>query len=232
MVLGVEFTSDALVLVNDDNTIRQCLGFLNSGGIVDLYVDHKNNYEFSEKSNEVGEVNENINDLVEIDAGNTLDVEDVTVVDDLGLTKGLGVEDTGGTEDTGRLEDTRGVVDIGDAIDTGGTKDTGESVAINLGFEIEDLGYDANIYDEVEETSDELRKTRQKRVSDYSEDEENNDVESQAHAFVENDTIVEEGLHEDNGKLEGNESDYLCSDDPGTSKRDVLDNNLTEAFNI
>ncbi|KAK8627951.1 hypothetical protein V6N13_063666 [Hibiscus sabdariffa] len=85
---------------------------------------------------------------------------------------------------------------------------------------------------EVEETSDELRKTRQKRVSDYSEDEENNDVESQAHAFVENDTIVEEGLHEDNGKLEGNESDYLCSDDPGTSKRDVLDNNLTEAFNI
>ncbi|KAK8502298.1 hypothetical protein V6N12_002019 [Hibiscus sabdariffa] len=202
-----------------------------SGDIVDLYVDQQSNYECFEKSNEAGEVIENINELVEIDAGNTLDVEDVTVVDDLGLTKGLGaeisrvVEDTAEAENTGRLEDIIGVVDTRGAEDTGaeegargaednggaedtegakniaaedtvGAEDTRGSVAIDLGFEIEDLGYDANIYnvvvddeeqlqngedyfivsivvpsdldEEVEEIRDKLRKTRQKRVSDGS----------------------------------------------------------------
>ncbi|KAK9004392.1 hypothetical protein V6N11_002194 [Hibiscus sabdariffa] len=207
------------------------------------------------------EVIENINELVEIDVGNTLDVEDVTIVDDLGLTNDLGaevsrgVEDTAEAENTGRLEDTEGIEDIGaeegaggvvdmegaehtgaeetagvavdtggaeegvedtrgakntraedvgtsyrlrqgicDVVvqDTGGAEDTRGSATIDLGFEIEDLGYDANIYnvvvddeeqlqngeddfiviievpsdldEEVEEIRDKLRKTRQKRV--------------------------------------------------------------------
>ncbi|GMJ02050.1 hypothetical protein HRI_003874200 [Hibiscus trionum] len=107
-VPGVEFNSDALVLVHDDNTVRQYLGYLNIMGIVDLYVGQKNNYEAAEKSTEVGEDIENINELV---------------VDD------LGAEDTGGAEV------------VGDAEDTGGGAST------NLGFEIEDLGHDANLND-------------------------------------------------------------------------------------
>ncbi|KAK8573871.1 hypothetical protein V6N13_096802 [Hibiscus sabdariffa] len=200
-VSGVEFNSDALVLVDDDNTVRQCLRFLNSKGIVDLYVDQQSNYECFEKSNKVGEVIENINELVEID------VEDVTVVDELGLTNGLeanvsrGVEDTVDVENTGRLEDTGGAEDIGAeegtvdtrgvedtgaekgagvAVDTGGVEDTGAeewargvkntgaadmrgaedtggSDAIDLGFEIEDLGYDANIYNVVVDEEEQLQ---------------------------------------------------------------------------
>ncbi|KAK8554024.1 hypothetical protein V6N12_031002 [Hibiscus sabdariffa] len=230
-VPGVEFNSDALVLVNDDNTVRRCLVFLNSMGI----VDQQSNYECSEKSIEVGEFIENINELVEIDAGNTLDVEDVTVVDDLGLTKGLGaevsrgVEDTGEAVDTGRaedtgpediegVEDTRGAKNTG-AEDTGGVEDTRGSVEEELQNGEDDFIVSVEVsYDldkEVEEIRDKLRKTRHRRVSDGSEDEEQIDVEIQGHAFVGNDTLVEEGLHEDNGKLEGNEGDYLCSYDPG-----------------
>ncbi|KAK8655518.1 hypothetical protein V6N13_108093 [Hibiscus sabdariffa] len=114
-----------------------------------------------------------------------------------------GVEDTGEAENTGRLEDTGGDVDIEDNF-------------------IVNIKVPSDFDEEVEEARDELRKTRQKIVLDDSEDEEQNDVESQGHAFVGNDTVVEEGLHEDNDKLEDNESDYLCSDSPGEYGEDKI----------
>ncbi|KAK8516316.1 hypothetical protein V6N12_068925 [Hibiscus sabdariffa] len=208
-VPGVVFSTYALVLVVDDDAVRQIVGFLNTRGIVELYV-------VGNARGIITEADENAVNEVVGNAVNDIDEHEHEAVNEVG-EKGTSQDPIGDevadTEDLGN--NTTEVEHEADE------KETSQDSVEDEVPEIEDLGHSTAeveqvAYDEVERIRVNLRADRHESSTDVSEGEENNDVECGSQPNVGNDLFEEdEDVAEVEGKLQDHESDYIESDEPG-----------------
>ncbi|KAK8999555.1 hypothetical protein V6N11_070716 [Hibiscus sabdariffa] len=215
-VPGVPFNSDALVLIHDDNTMRQCMDFLNMMGIVDIYVDHMKNYKTLAKDNEVGEgsneVGEGSNKTLIAGSSNVQFVGDETREETSADSKEVEREEAvvGEKEvstDSKEVECEK--VDCEEVV-VGEKEAYADSEDFLVNNEV-----CSDLDEEVEEIRGKLRAGRKIISTESSTDEEssedNNEDAVEGQTFVGDDTLEGEDVRE----IEDHESDYIPSDDPG-----------------
>ncbi|KAK9029955.1 hypothetical protein V6N11_031394 [Hibiscus sabdariffa] len=200
-VLGFVFSTYALVLVVDDDAVRQIVGFLNTRGIVELYVVVGNARGIITKADE-NAVNEVIGNAV-----NDIDEDEHETVNEVG-EKGTSQDSIG--DEVADIEDLgNSTTEVEHEADE---KETSQDSVEDKVPKIEDLGHN----DEVERIRVNLRADRHKISTDVSEGEENNDAECGSQPNVGNDLFEEdEDVAEVEGKLQDHRSDYIESDEPG-----------------
>ncbi|KAK8548850.1 hypothetical protein V6N13_054381 [Hibiscus sabdariffa] len=211
---GAPFNSDALVLIHDDNTVRQCMDFLNMMGIVDIYVDHMKNYKTLAKDNEVGEGS---NKTLITGSSNVQFVEDETREEASADSKEVEREEVQCEEAVvGEKEvstDSKEVeceeVDCEEVV-VGEEEASADSEDFLVNNEV-----CSDLDEEVEEIRGKLRAGRKITSTESSTDEEssedNNEDAVEGQTFVGDDTLEGEDVRE----IEDHESDYIPSDDPG-----------------
>ncbi|KAK8521576.1 hypothetical protein V6N12_031470 [Hibiscus sabdariffa] len=231
-VPGDVFSTYALVLVVDDDAVRQIVGFLNTRGIIELYVVAGN------VRGIITEVDENaVNEVV----GNALidiDEDKHEAVNEVG-EKGTSQDPIG--DEVADIEDLgNNTTEVEHEADE---KETSQDSIEDEVLEIEYLGHStaeveqeagekqtsqdsadflvnveiaSDLDDEVERIRVNLRADRHEISTDVSEGEENNDAECGSQPNVGNDLFKEdEDVAEVEGKLQDHESDYIESDEPG-----------------
>ncbi|KAK8683625.1 hypothetical protein V6N13_039679 [Hibiscus sabdariffa] len=210
----VPFNSDALVLIHDDNTLRQCMDFLNMMGIVDIYVDHMKNYKTLAKDNEVGEGS---NETLIAGSSNVQFVGDETREEVFADYKEVEREEVQCEEAVvGEKEvstDSKKVeceeVDCEEAV-VGEEEASADSEDFLVNNEV-----CSDLDEEVEEIRGKLRAGRKITSTESSTDEEssedNNEDAVEGQTFVGDETLEGEDVRE----IEDHESDYIPSDDPG-----------------
>ncbi|KAL4296155.1 hypothetical protein GQ457_12G015250 [Hibiscus cannabinus] len=231
-----DFNCDGLVLIHNDETVRQVIQLLVTKGIVDIYVDHKVEEDGSPKVNDDTKVNvegvviealqtdikglEVVGGAVDDDDGPMGDADDGQMGDADGL-----MEDTDGFDlDDGPMEDTGGVKEATDGDDGGPSvvagADGGPNVDSDSYSTTEDENDEKSFLHNIEITSDVVEdldnirrnmknsKRRRKTVVDEG----NEDTDD---AMVGDDVVDEIESKENDGKLEGNKSEYLDSSNPG-----------------
>ncbi|KAL4335326.1 hypothetical protein GQ457_07G003320 [Hibiscus cannabinus] len=269
-----DFNCDGLVLIHNDERVRQVIQLLVSKGIVDIYVDHKvEEDDGSPKVNDATKVNVEgaVIEALETDTKGLEvvgvegyydmgpEIEDLEAVgeelritlDEFVLEPGV-VDDDGGPMgdangpvgdadgfdlddgpmgdadgfdlDDGPMEDIGGVKEATDGADGGPSVVVGADGGRNVDSDSDSTTEDENdeesflhnieITSDVDEELDNIRrnmknsKRRRKTVVDAG----NEDTDD---AMVGDDVVDEIEPKENDGKLEGNESEYLDSSDPG-----------------
>ncbi|KAL4308894.1 hypothetical protein GQ457_01G027650 [Hibiscus cannabinus] len=189
-VPGVVFSTYALVLVVDDDAVRRIVGFLNTRGIVELYVVVGN------ARGIITEADENTVNEVVGNAVNDIDEDEHETVNEVG--------------EKGTSQDSIGD-EVADIEDLGEKETSQDSVDFLVNVEI---AYDLD--DEVERIRVNLRADRHEISTDVSEGEVNNDAECGSQPNVGNDLFEEdEDVAEVEGKLQDHENDYIESDEAG-----------------
>ncbi|KAL4290229.1 hypothetical protein GQ457_14G012310 [Hibiscus cannabinus] len=238
-----DFNCDGLVLIHNDETIRQVIQLLVIKGIVDIYVDHKVEEDGSPKVNDDTKVK----------------VEGVVIEALEADTKGLEVVGVEGYYDLGpEIEDLEAVGEelrttldefVLEPVTDGGPNEVvdGEDHASDVGprgvlmmmvgqwgmlmmgqwgmlmdsdsttedeNDEESFLHNIEITSDVDEELDNIRRNMKnsKRRRKTVVDEGNEDTDD---AMVGDDVVDEIEPKENDGKLEGNESEYLDSSDPG-----------------
>ncbi|KAL4335686.1 hypothetical protein GQ457_07G007900 [Hibiscus cannabinus] len=231
-VSGVVFSTYALVLVVDDDAVRQIVGFLNTRGIIELYVVVGN------ARGIITEVDENVVNEVVGNAVIDIDEDEHEAVNEVG-EKGTSEDPIG--DEVADIEDLgNNTTEVEHEADE---KETSQDSVEDEVPEIEDLGHStaeveqeageketsqdsadflvnveiaSDLDDEVERIRVNLRVDRHKISTDVSEGEKNNDVECGSQPNVGNDLFEEdEDVAEVEGKLQDHESDYIEFDEPG-----------------
>ncbi|KAK8489397.1 hypothetical protein V6N13_024703 [Hibiscus sabdariffa] len=229
----VEFTCDGLVLIHNDDTVRQVISLLIENGSVDIYVDHKIDVcDGCQTNNEVVEGRKNRASEDSREDGGSEDVVDVRG-DELGVDipclKGAG-ENVRAVIEGLHTDCERVTTDANDGILHGVDdvcEDLGIEIDANSNIELkEDNGQHCFLYD-VEllyDVGDEVVSIRRKlignerRGKNYMSERVGLDVNHQEcmqEIEVRDDALEEREIKGRNGKLDGHESDYLDSSDPG-----------------
>ncbi|KAK8619098.1 hypothetical protein V6N13_133065 [Hibiscus sabdariffa] len=199
-VPGVVFSTYALVLVVDDDAVRQIVGFLNTRGSVELYV-------VGNARDIITEADENAVNEVVGNAVNDIDEHEHEAVNEVG-EKGTSQDPIG--------DEVADIEDLGHSTaeveQVAGEKETfQDSADFLVNVEIA-----SDLDDEVERIRVNLRADRHESSTDVSEGEENNDAKCGSQPNVGNDLFEEdEDVAEVEGKLQDHESDYIESDEPG-----------------
>ncbi|KAK8510867.1 hypothetical protein V6N12_036781 [Hibiscus sabdariffa] len=210
-VPGVVFSTYALVLVVDDDAVRQIVGFLNTRGIVELYVVVGN------ARGSITEADENAVNEVVGNAVNDIDEDEHEAINEVG-EKGTSQDSI--DDEVADIEDLDDEVpeieDLGHSTaeveQEPGEKETSQDSADFL----VNVEIASDLDDEVERIRVNLRADRYEISTDVSEGEENNDDKRGSQPNVGNDLFEEdEDVAEVEGKLQDHESDYIESDEPG-----------------
>ncbi|KAK8661724.1 hypothetical protein V6N13_091320 [Hibiscus sabdariffa] len=200
-VPGVVFSTYALVLVVDDDAVRQIVGFLNTRGIVELYVVVGN------ARGSITEADENAVNEVVGNAVNDIDEDEHEAINEVGEK---------GTSQDSIDDEVADIEDLGHSTaeveQEPGEKETSQDSADFL----VNVEIASDLDDEVERIRVNLRADRYEISTDVSEGEENNDDKRGSQPNVGNDLFEEdEDVAEVEGKLQDHESDYIESDEPG-----------------
>ncbi|KAK8649115.1 hypothetical protein V6N13_129851 [Hibiscus sabdariffa] len=230
-----DFNCDGLVLIHNEEIVRQVIQLLVTKGIVDIYVDHKVEEDGSPKVNDDTKVNVEgaviealETDIEGLEVGAVDDDDDGPMGDaddgPIGDVDGP-MEDTDGFDlDDGPMEDTGGVKEAADGDDGGPSAAAGADGGPNVDSDSDSTTEDENdeesflhnieITSDVDEELDNIRRNMKnsKRRRKTVVDEGNEDTDD---AMVGDDVVDEIESKENDGKLEGNESEYLDSSDPG-----------------
>ncbi|KAL4378422.1 hypothetical protein GQ457_02G034530 [Hibiscus cannabinus] len=216
-VPGVVFITYALVLVVDDDAVWQIVGFLNTRGIVELYVVVGNAKGSITEADE-NAVNEAVNEVGEKGTSQDFIGDEVADIEDLGnnTTEVEHEADEKETSQDSVEDEVPEIEDLGHSRaevehETCKKETSQDSADFLVNVEIA-----SDLDDEVEHIRVNLRADRHEISTDVSEGEENNDAERGSQPNVGNDSFEEdEDVAEVEGKLQDHESDYIESDEPG-----------------
>ncbi|KAK8549131.1 hypothetical protein V6N12_062029 [Hibiscus sabdariffa] len=228
----VEFNCDGLVLIHNDDTVRQVISLLIENGSVDIYVDHKIDVgDDCQTNNEVveGSKNRASEDSKDGESEDGVDVVGEELgVDILGLEvagENLRVVIEGLHTDCERV-----TTDSNDEIVHGvndAREDLGIEIDANSNTELkEDNGQHCFLYDVelLSDVDDEVVSIRRKLIgnekngNDYMSERVGLDVSDEEYMQeieVRDDALEEHEIKGRNEKFNGHESDYLDSSDPG-----------------
>ncbi|KAK8594042.1 hypothetical protein V6N12_046113 [Hibiscus sabdariffa] len=235
-VLGVLFSTYALVFVADDDAIRQIVGFLNTRGIVELFVavgnvrgivahDDESTIHDEGINEAVGKVvndtneyeHEAVNEVGEKETFQDSTGDEVPNIEDLShnTTEVEQEECEKETSQDSAGDEVSDIEDLGHStaeveLEAGEKETSQDSVDLLVNFEV---AFDLD--DEVEGIRVNVRADIHENSTYVSEGEENNDVECEGQPIVGNDLVEEDGdVTKIEGKLQDHERDYIEYDDP------------------
>ncbi|KAK8549153.1 hypothetical protein V6N13_063549 [Hibiscus sabdariffa] len=234
-VLGVLFSTYALVFVADDDAIRQIVGFLNTRGIVELFVavgnvrgivahDDESTIHDEGINEAVGKVvndtneyeHEAVNEVGEKETFQDSTGDEVPNIEDLShnTTEVEQEECEKETSQDSAGDEVSDIEDLGHStaeveLEAGEKETSQDSVDLLVNFEV---AFDLD--DEVEGIRVNVRADIHENSTYVSEGEENNDVECEGQPIVGNDLVEEDGdVTKIEGKLQDHERDYIEFED-------------------